>query len=485
MDIAETEKIFEGCNWSNRQSIKEALEKYVNEAGRLLWDSEKLHKKTKKMVEDLSEAILEDIEVYDYSIDLWNENVECDSRKGTYRSDENRKIQTFIDRIYEEEGKNVQPGIANYTTRYSKQNFNNLEKGIKTDKNYLENNVGEKLYKKIYPVFWVEMLNRNRGYRKKTARDEECLLKPICERAELEQYIFALLLDTRTKSIARSTIFSGVQRAYTAQNKREKKLVERYNMQDAKDRLSFVRWRKKCLLEEKQPGNREKPVFRNNIATIREMLGIGGEDNIDIPAFIFFLDMLTGWIEFYNFVSLGDSVRDGIYIADIDEEEKKLFQEVQIEYEAKLDELLDTILKCTEKGKLLEYIDEVLELRNLMEELVLDNEDWGVDYAEFEDLIEYNHIAFLYVMGRHVRKNASLQERYYSILKREFINSIADVYEVIIRNKQYEQSNNVEENSVWYRCLFEELFANDISRINKATRIDALNFYDVYITYMK
>lgn len=59
-------------------------------------------------------------------------------------------------------------------------------------------------------------------------------------------------------------------------------------MQDAKDRLSFVRWRKKCLLEEKQPGNREKPVFRNNIATIREMLGIGGEDNIDIPAFIFF-----------------------------------------------------------------------------------------------------------------------------------------------------------------------------------------------------
>lgn len=39
--------------------------------------------------------------------------------------------------------------------------------------------------------------------------------------------------------------------------------------------------------------------------------------------------------------------------------------------------------------------------------------------------------------------------------------------------------------NVWYKRLFQELFVNDISEVNKATRIDALNFYDTYITFTK
>ena len=39
--------------------------------------------------------------------------------------------------------------------------------------------------------------------------------------------------------------------------------------------------------------------------------------------------------------------------------------------------------------------------------------------------------------------------------------------------------------SVWYNRLFEELFVNDISKVNQATRMDALNFYDIYMTFMR
>ena len=330
------------------------------------------------------------------------------------------------------------------------------------------------------------MLNRKRS---RKTNDRECLLSPVYERIELEQYIFALLLNTRERNIEGHTIFSGVHRLYTERYKRKKSSVNKYNMQDAKDRIRFVRWMKNCLFSEMKTGNMRKQTFINDVITIREMLEIGGVSSIDIPAFIFFLDRLTGWMEFYNFVSVGDSCMDGFRVADTNESEKK---EIQIELEKRrerADELIDIIFKCTNKNELPELIYEAAKCFWWIDELefeLIPNEDFGPDYAAFEDLINYNHIAFLYVWGKYIGEYKFIAEGYHSILGRYFMKSIAEAYGKIMHNKRYAQRNdNIAENSIWYMKLFEELFVNDILKMNMATRLDALNFYDAYITYMQ
>ena len=285
-DLLDAEKIFDKCDWSNRKSVGEKLAEYIKNISQILWGQILSSEKIVKIATQLSEAILEDIEVHDYTLNIWNENMGANKCTGAYNSREKEKLEEFIDRMFPITDDKSQHGLAKYTMRYGGKDPIKLEKGIKSDKKYLDDFVGRELYKKIYPVFWLEMLNRNR---KGETDDAECLIEPIRLETEKEQYLFALLLDERTVDISENTIFSGIQRLYTARYKRAKKAVSKYDMQKAEDRLRFVRWMKKCLLDENKKGNMNKTVFKNNLVTMREIIELGKDvDIIDIPAFIFY-----------------------------------------------------------------------------------------------------------------------------------------------------------------------------------------------------
>ena len=65
---------------------------------------------------------------------------------------------------------------------------------------------------------------------------------------------------------------------------------------------------------------------------------------------------------------------------------------------------------------------------------------------------------------------------------------IATAYGILINEVTYDESDVNKDflmEGIWYNRLFEELFVDDISKVIPATRMDALNFYDTYITFMK
>lgn len=435
-DLFEPEKIFDSCDWSSRDKVAETLNQYI---GAIIWalaGSVFSEEETVKVIEAFSEAILEDIEVYDYSFGLWDNNIKRSEsgRLCEYEFDEDERFDSFIEQIFADDSidatESSKHGIAVYTMRYDKKDYETFGALLKSNKKYLENYMGEKLYQKIYPVFWLAMLNKRHKRNSDNSDGEECLIWPIRRGTEREQYIFALLSNERKKDMRDGTIFSGIKRVLTKKCKRKGVTVKQYNMRNVKDRHDFVRWMKDYLYEDKTPGNRNKVVFSNNIITVREMLEIGTKRNIDIPAFIFFLDRLTGWIEFYNFVFLQD--------------------------------------------------DDELELG------VDEDEDAVLDYVAFKELAEYNHIAFSYVFGKYVRKNKEFKEIYHTIIGEEIIYYVNIAYNRIKHNRQYVRGQgDLVRRSKWYRNIFKELFVNDISKVNKATRMEALNFYDIYITYMR
>lgn len=480
-DISEWMKVFDDCDWSNRQSVVTTLARYIGRLSLLLWGSGFSVEKIVELAEDLSAAILEDIEVYDYSLHLWNENMLKNSEDESYDMEEERKIKKLVESIYDGEIDNSGHGIAKYTIRYALKKEEKLKLSMLNDKKKLDAYVGKDLYKKIYPVFWLEMLNRNRT---KETDDVECLVEPVRMETEKEQYLFALLLDKRTIDISNNTIFSGIQRLYTAQYKREKVEINHYDMRNEIDRFLFVREIKHRLLCEETDGNKNKTIFINNIVTVRELIEIGGEGKLDIPAFIFLLDRLTGWIEFYNFVLLGEGTRK-ICVLKTNDEEKKELEEIRENNNQTLDDLLARFPECVEKEEIIEVACDIAkyvgEIRDIEFELSKDDEEQP-DYAAFKNLLEFNHIAFLYVWGKkYLGKNEHLKEAYHTILGKTFIEFIAEAYNKVIENRKYVQEDrDLSKKCIYYRKLYDELFVNEISRIKNATRMDGLNFYDTY-----
>jgi hypothetical protein len=483
--LEEAEQLFDECDWFQRQDIESKLKAYIENISTILWGQVLSAKTITKMAEELSEAILEDIEVYDYVLNLWNENMNVDKCNPTYNSKENQIIDKIVNMIYssEPDEKSDKNALAKYTMRYSRSNSKKFDDDIKADKKYLDKLVGKELYKKVYPVFWLEMLNRNR---KGQTDDEECLVEPIRSGTEKEQYLFALLLNERTKNIDEHTIFSGVHRLYTERYKRAKKVVKKFDMQNEEGRYRFVRWMKNCLFAEKKKGNMNKKVFINNIIAVREMIEIGEKGAIDIPAFILLLDRLTGWIEFYNFILVGDGVADGFH-SFVDDEKKAALQEQLKEVDETVDDILEVVAECTDTEELEELIYEAANFfayrDDLENELTL-NDDFKPDYADFEELEEFNHIAFLYAWGTNVRRNPKLNAEHHGLLGRLFIEYISKAYDRIILERKY-MRNDDDLSFDWYESLYEELFVKKLSNIHEAKRIDALDFYDTYITHMK
>lgn len=492
MELSGKEKIFGKCNWGIRASVEDTLEEYISSVLESLISSEK---KALELTEGLSQAILEDIEAERYAMDLWKKGIENSKLNSQHGSSEEDITKKFVESLSDNDYHGAESSIAKYTTRYGRTSFEKLRKKIQSSRMYVESHIGRGLYEKIYPVFWLEMLNCPH---KKIDYGERFLM-PISEGTEREQYLFALLLDSRVEDIASNTIFSGIQRLYSARLKRAKNEVKNFDMQDAEERHCFVRWMKNCLFREDKSGNRKKPALKNNMKTIREMLEIGGDNNLDVPAFIYFLDRLTGWIEFYNFVLSGDSriedtCDDNKDDSDTNDEIKeKILSKVEI-LEKKYDRLMDELTECTGLDEVRELVWESFDCIQEWEYWVGGKEeedpeeDSEIDYTAFENLAEFNHIAFLYAWGKYIRNDKELEALSHSVLGRKFMEYMAAAYRIVTNKITYDEGNVNKDflmESVWYNRLFEELFVNDISKVNQATRMDALNFYDIYMTFMR
>ena len=164
----------------------------------------------------------------------------------------------------------------------------------------------------------------------------------------------------------------------------------------------------------------------NNIRTIREMLAMGVDNKLNVPMFIYFLDRLTGWIEFYNFVLSGDSRMEDTCYADKDDSDmndeirEKILSKVK-SLENEYDMLIDELVECTEIDRVRElvwdsyYCIQVWEYWVGGEEL---EEDSEIDYTAFESLAEFNHIAFLYAWGKYIRDDEELESLSHSVLKK-------------------------------------------------------------------
>lgn len=369
-------------------------------------------------------------------MDLWKKGMENSKLNSQHGSSEEDITKKFVESLSDNDYHDAESSIAKYTTRYGRTSFEKLRKEIQSSRMYVESHIGRGLYEKIYPVFWLEMLNCPH----KKIDYEERLLMPISEETEREQYLFALLIDRRVEDIANNTIFSGIQRLYSARLKRVKTEIKNFDMQDAEERHRFVRWMKNYLFREGKSGNKKKQIFMNDINTIREMLEIGGGNNLDVPAFIYFLDRLTGWIEFYNFVLSGDSRIEDTCDADtddanIDEEVKKKIEERVEKIREKIDQLEEKrdgliveIAECTDVDKVRELVWEALECIQRLEywqdeeepeeegeDEEEPEEDSEIDYTVFENLAEFNHIAFLYAWGKYKRDDEELETLSHSV----------------------------------------------------------------------
>lgn len=133
-DISEQKKVFEDCDWSNRQNVEATLARYIGRLSLLLWYSVFSVEEIVTLAEDLSAAILEDIEVFDYSLRLWNENMLENSGNESDDMVEKKKIERLVERIYDGEIDSSGYGIAKYTMRYALKKEGKIKFSMENDK---------------------------------------------------------------------------------------------------------------------------------------------------------------------------------------------------------------------------------------------------------------------------------------------------------------------------------------------------------------
>lgn len=299
---------------------------------------------------DMTGAITEDIYMEKLAEELWADNVHEDEAKKMQNeakrivSEQKNKYLCVIKKIKEvreEEG----CGLAVYTSRYCLgSRFYEL---MPVDIYFLEKCVGADLYKKIYPVFWIAMLNRDP---KDTYNFSKYLLEPIEQRNDREKYIFALLINER-KGDEKSSIFTLVKKELSRRFKEKTEILDKHNenklptiddlmkdkkehslqwcgmasvayhmekdwrcqihtfnqlhtkevellkeieegdfpqireldMNDLEDRIYFVEVLKEVFQSEEKDGNREKRVFEDNFLTLEHLIKIGNKCGMPSP----------------------------------------------------------------------------------------------------------------------------------------------------------------------------------------------------------
>lgn len=77
-------------------------------------------------------------------------------------------------------------------------------------------------------------------------------------------------------------------------------------MRKEENRMYFVNVIRDILLNEKNSGNREKKVLKNNLCMLNDLIKIGVKYGLGVPSeklILYFLNRLTGWVNFYLYAN--------------------------------------------------------------------------------------------------------------------------------------------------------------------------------------
>lgn len=292
-------------------------------------------------VDDMSEALLEDVEMDKYYKAIWDKNV----INGENEMISRWKDETGIGFLNQKKGYIIEE--LGYPSRYS-VNLKKFEENFNNDVNWLSSYIDEEFYKKCYPIFWLEILNKRHVKNNENFND---LFEPIINRRDIEKYMFSLLLESRKSDSGQLVLFSAIRRkrkqkitkinqeindevnkkikywcheikdeienldidlyeeALVISEKIKKKLLnlckdtnfEIKNLDDIENRIWFVQKYYELLTEEKKSGNRNKEMFETTKIVLKTLIECGEEEKMDIPLYMYLLDRMTGWIGLCNY----------------------------------------------------------------------------------------------------------------------------------------------------------------------------------------
>lgn len=517
--------IVRNSEYTDRNELKKELIKCIKEIFECCFPKTFTDEDIAIFAEELSEAMIQDMEVKKYVCRVWKECIldsgNSDERANTLEAEKiSKEIAGRVchkDKMYVLECKNENyNGLASYTLRYPVLKDCMVYEVLKENFTKMEMEIAPKLYQSAYPVFWLESINVPFSKRREKQHMDNSFLPLITDGMETEMYLFALLLNERTSvNIANSRIFAAVRRSLNHILKGDK---EELNMDSDVDRWRFVEKLRKKVHEEGSKAIKEKKVFINNVVTMRELIEIGndcGLKDVNRPLMLTLLESLTGWIGFYNYVSLGEGTT-GDYMDDMgemtDEEinafiEKKqlLEEELAKKMEDNLNKIqiqIENFLPITDAEKFLKAYESARDLlkgKDFYTEIysgILNETKEAVDEVFWN--IGKGRIALLYCIAKWIRGGRKSQadgkirgsrdeetiwnfaDVYQSCLGRIFLGYISELGDAVEGAFQWEQNSDVQPECGWYNLLYDELFVNDIDNVQEATRFEALNYYSMW-----
>lgn len=535
--------IMKSKKYTTRKLLKEdmiiCLEEICNSCFIGIFETED----TKLFAEEISEAMIQDLEVMKYSLHIWKKYAWSEVNR--FHNESKSVIEEILEEIvpemfYEEKMFNMNykkeiykgeeyNGLASYTYRYPVLKKYPVDGLMKESFRKMEMEIEPKLYEWAYPVFWLESLNLPFSDGKRKQREEMSFILPVAEENEKEMYLFALLLNNRASgNTINSTIFAAVKRSLNhilksekpPKNKNEfedKKRVmieERLSMDASLDRWDFVKELRKKMYEKASQTVRESVVLINNIVAIRELIEIGekhGLKNINKPFMIILLERLTGWIGFYNYVLMREGQTCDFMEESLSEESENVNADDILNHNiAKKSEQfqiqVEQFLPITNPGDFLRAYKEV---KRTIEDMEMDNEikfdpkedEKDLAHATFQ-VIDNEHIAFLYCIGKWIQKSQGDEknkgkqkkhkrlegrektlyfgEAYHTSFGKNFLMCILELQNIMVDSICWELDTEKKPECGWYNKLYDELFVNDINNVQKATRFDAINFYNLW-----
>lgn len=375
-------------NYTNRNMLKMDLVKYMlgiwetGAVGIILNDS---GEEKQTFVEDIAEAMIEDAEMSDYARCIWDEyTFDCESQNnnncswGCMNQDKSKfsSIDGMIDAVAAKIT-DQSSGLYNYTFWYPLPrkdedsveyiDIDEVKKVFHNILNDMNKQIDPELYHQAYPVFWLEAFNIQFS---KVGKKQICFKQPIEIESDKEKYLFVLLFNNSTP-LKGGTIFSAIQTGFNKTKKDKKNYLDMDNsgnrhlyVKIIRDSMSenirkILNEKDKKFKEENKFGNQHNKgkkkrlksikvenatVLKNNIITLRELIRIGIEndlDGINKPVFIFLLERLTGWMGFYNYVRMGEGRKEDkrkwVFHESTLKVLKKLFSENKIKKQMKKD----------------------------------------------------------------------------------------------------------------------------------------------------
>lgn len=317
------------------------------------------------------------------------------------------KCVSLTDSVDDLSSEDISFDLSSYASHYTAEKT--LEPEMKIGFNFYTEYIHPELYRSIYPVFCLVLLDANRRNDVLTQDDyfENNLIYPLTKRKNLEKYIFSLLTDKRPKKhrygqsifcvirdamlrnfkdkdclfiyeekqikhdlecydIAKKCIENRIlNESFDTRSKKqclrcikslrelhkeaEKKLTGKtqlkrpktgkksnesnwiFEMDKLEDRKYFVAVLREEFLDEsrsKNSRNKNKDVLKNNLTILKGIIEISQKCGMPAPhpaLFLYSLNKLTGWLEYYIYVNIKNANNTEYAYSQLDRDDQLAF----------------------------------------------------------------------------------------------------------------------------------------------------------------